>query len=159
MIRSFQPDDLKPVMQIWLDGNCSAHPFVPQSYWDNQFDDVAQALPQAEVYVYEKNREIVGFVGLMDHYIAGIFVQDPHRSHGIGQQLLDHVKRLKSRLTLHVYQKNQDAVRFYLREGFQIQSESIQEDTGEREYAMFWDCCSPIPNCKSSAVCTAPPCC
>ena len=45
---------------------------------------------------------------------------------------------LKLLLRLHVYEKNQRAVKFYLREGFEISSEDFEETTGEKEYLMVF---------------------
>lgn len=45
----------------------------------------------------------------------------------------------KKRLTLHVYQKNERALHFYLREGFQIEHEQTDENTGETELLMIWE--------------------
>ena len=96
-------------------------------------------LPQAEVYVYEDNKIIQGFVGVRDEYIEGIFVSDKMKSHGIGKALLDYIKDKKARLQLNVYQKNVRAMSFYQREGFTIQSEGLDEFTGEKEYVMEWN--------------------
>ena len=60
------------------------------------------------------------------------------QSQGIGKRLLDFVKERKEFLRLGVYQKNERAVQFYKREGFQIESENVDEDTGEKEYIMTW---------------------
>ena len=96
-------------------------------------------LPQAEVYVYEDNKMIQGFLGVRDEYIEGIFVSDKMQSHGIGKNLLDYIKDKKVRLQLNVYQKNVRAMSFYQREGFTIQSERMDEFTGETEYVMNWE--------------------
>ena len=52
-------------------------------------------LPEAEVYVYEKDDDIRGFIGMMENYIAGIFVDEKFRSCGIGRELLDYAKSVK----------------------------------------------------------------
>ena len=96
-------------------------------------------LPQAEVYVYEDDKMIQGFLGVRDEYIEGIFVSDKMQSHGIGKNLLDYIKDKKVRLQLNVYQKNVRAMSFYQREGFTIQSERMNEFTGETEYVMNWE--------------------
>ncbi len=88
--------------------------------------------------MYEEQGQIKGFVGLDDEYIAGIFVRDKEQSAGIGKQLLDFVKSLKGQLELNVYQKNERAVSFYKREQFEIQCESIDTSTDEKEYLMIW---------------------
>ena len=61
------------------------------------------------------------------------------QSHGIGKSLLDYIKDKKVRLQLNVYQKNVRAMSFYQREGFAIQSERMDEFTGETEYVMDWE--------------------
>ena len=99
-------------------------------------------LPHAEIYVHEDDctKQIDGFIGLNDNYIEGIFVNTEAQSKGIGKQLLDSAKKIKSTLRLNVYQKNKKAIRFYLREEFSIQSESVDDNTGEKELIMVWKC-------------------
>lgn len=94
---------------------------------------------QAEIYIYEEEqtKQILGFVGLNDNYIEGIFVCSESQSRGVGKQLLDFIKERKSSLQLCV-SKNERAIQFYKREGFQIQNEKVDEDTGEKEYVMVW---------------------
>ncbi|NBK90944.1 N-acetyltransferase [bacterium 1XD21-13] len=142
MIRAFQTTDLEAVMELWLRGNLQAHAFIEDTYWEQSFDLVKEMLPDAEAYVYENKATsaVEGFIGLVDNsYIAGIFVKDSARSQGIGKQLLDYIKADRQRLTLKVYEKNKRALQFYQREGFQIQSESLDENTGEQEYEMVWN--------------------
>ena len=138
MIRKLQKTDINRVADIWLDTNLKAHDFIPAKYWKNNFQLVKEMLLQAEVYVYEDNKIIQGFVGVRDEYIEGIFVSDKMKSHGIGKALLDYIKDKKARLQLNVYQKNVRAMSFYQREGFTIQSEGLDEFTGEKEYVMIW---------------------
>ncbi|MCI8623520.1 MAG: GNAT family N-acetyltransferase [Provencibacterium sp.] len=140
MIRNLQESDTGRVAGIWLDTNIKAHSFISPSYWEDHFKEVKEMLLQAEVYVYENGeKEVAGFVGLEDDYIAGIFVWSEAQSRGIGKQLLDFVKGIKKQLSLHVYQKNARAIRFYQREGFHIQNENVERDTGEKEYRMVWE--------------------
>ena len=140
MIRSFKESDLTAVMQIWLAVNSKAHNFIPEEYWTDNYPMVEKMLPEAEIYVYEDDdmNEIAGFIGLTDHYIAGLFVREVAQSHGIGKRLLNYVKEIKSDMSLSVYQKNTRAVSFYQREGFVVQSENIDDATGEKEFIMVW---------------------
>lgn len=140
MIRKQQEKDLDSLMQIWLDTNQKAHYFIPKTYWSGQFAAVREALPKAEVFVYEADAlgEKQGFIGLVGDYIAGLFVREGAQSKGIGKQLLEHVKETKQKLSLHVYQKNAGALQFYQREGFFVQSEGQDENTGEIEFLMEW---------------------
>ena len=139
MIRKMQNTDINRVADIWLKTNLKAHDFIPGQYWTSNYEAVKKMLPQAEVYVYEDNKIIQGFVGVRDEYIEGIFVSGKMQSHGIGKALLDYIKDKKVRLQLNVYQKNIRAMSFYKREGFTIQSEGLDEFTGEKEYVMEWN--------------------
>ena len=139
MIRKLQKADINRVADIWLKTNLKAHFFIPEQYWISNYEFVKEMLPQAEVYVYEDDKIIQGFVGINDEYIEGIFVSDEMQSRGIGKMLLDYIKDKKDRLQLKVYQKNVRAMSFYQREGFTIQSESMDEFTGEKEYVMNWE--------------------
>lgn len=140
MIRKFKEDDLNTVMQIWFDTNIKAHHFISRQYWVDNYEMVKDILPKKEIYVYEDDNinQINGFIGLMDNYIAGIFVNKNNQSRGIGKQLLDYVKEIKETLNLSVYQKNIRAISFYQREQFVIQSEHIDNDNNEKEFIMTW---------------------
>ena len=139
MIRKLQKVDINRVADIWLKTNLKAHFFIPEQYWISNYEFVKELLPQTEVYVYQDDKMIQGFIGINDEYIEGIFVSDEMQSRGIGKMLLDYIKDKKDRLQLKVYQKNVRAMSFYQREGFTIQSEEMDEFTGEKEYVMNWE--------------------
>ena len=101
MIRKLQKVDLNEVADIWLKTNRKAHFFISDQYWISNYEFVKEMLPQAEVYVFEVDKMIQGFVGLNNEYIEG-------------------------------------AISFYQKEGFIIQCEGLDEDTGEKEYTMAY---------------------
>ena len=139
MIRKLQKVDINRFADIWLKNNLKVHFFIPEQYWISNYEFVKEMLPQAEVYVYEDDKMIQGFIGVSDEYIEGIFVSDEMQSCGIGKMLLDYIKDKKDKLQLKVYQKNVREMSFYQREGFTIQSEEMDEFTREKEYVMNWE--------------------
>lgn len=138
MIRALRTSDMDRVASIWLETNPQAHSFIPAEYWKSNLEYVREALQLAEVHVYEDAQGVQGFIGLNGDHVEGLFVAAGMQSHGIGKQLMDHVKRRRDALTLEAYRKNVDAVRFYQREGFTLQNEDLDESTGEMEYSMQW---------------------
>lgn len=139
MIRLFKQKDLNQVMTIWLTGNLQAHDFINQQYWKEQADSVSQAISEAEVFVYtDQHDNILGFLGLIDTYIAGLFVDQNHRSKGIGHALMEEVKKYNEQLTVAVYQRNQGATDFYLREGFITIDSRLDPTTQEKEWLLEW---------------------
>lgn len=140
MIRKFAPGDLEPVMKIWLETNIAAHSFIPKKYWQDNYAKVKELLPEAEIFVFEDEatKQLLGFIGLIKSYIAGIFTIQKKQSQGIGKALMDYVKKEYAHLTLSVYQKNPRAIAFYQREHFSIKAESVDTSTKEKEFIMTW---------------------
>ena len=148
MIRKFQRQDLEAAVKIWLAANKEEHDFIYPCYCEGYKDAVKEMFLQAEIYVFEtedmmeeifdETGGILGFIGLDKDYVEGIFVRGDVRSQSIGKQLLDFVKQKRKRLELNVYVKNKRAVQFYEREGFCIQREGKDAETGEKEYSMLW---------------------
>ncbi len=139
MIRKFEKNDINDVMRIWEKENIKAHKFISKEYWENNYNYVKEILPNAEIYVYIFKENIVGFIGINENYIEGIFVDTNNQCNGIGTSLLNRVKENRNNLTLSVYKKNINAINFYKKNGFAITSESIEENTNEVEYTMTWN--------------------
>lgn len=139
MIRKFETRDTERVMEIWLNANLEAHDFVPGDYWRSKYRSVREQILEADIYVCEEGKEIQGFAGMTEDYLAGIFVDKPYRGMGIGKRLLECVKKDYAVFSLNVYEKNQRAVDFYLREGLSVVSKGMDEDTAETDYTMAWD--------------------
>lgn len=140
MIRIFEICDMLFVMNIWLESNIQAHDFIDHAYWYDSYEIVEKMMFKATLFVYEDNEKILGFVGLMDNYIAGIFVDNKNQSKGIGKYLLDYIKERYNSLSLKVYRNNTRAIEFYQRECFSIVGEDIDKNTEEIEYVMNWKC-------------------
>ena len=138
VIRRMEARDLEAVASIWLASNLEAHSFIPAEYWRGNYETVKAALAQAVMYVYEDAAGVLGFVGLSGDYVEGIFVASHARSHGIGRQLLDHVKATHRCLELNVYAKNRRAVEFYQREGFELKGSGVDPHTREEDFLFFW---------------------
>lgn len=138
MIRKFKNKDLERVMELWIGTNLQAHAFILREYWFGNFEMVKNILPQTEIYVYEYRNQIEAFIGIDHGYIEGIFVSEKTQSKGIGKLLIEKSKQLYDNLSLSVYKKNDRAVKFYFREGFLIEKEQIDGNTGEKEYLMTW---------------------
>ena len=84
--------ELETIMAIWLQTNLEAHPFVAPTYWQENKAFVRAALPKATLILAEEEGQIIGFLGLMDNYIAGIFIKKAFQGKGIGQKLLQVAK-------------------------------------------------------------------
>lgn len=138
-IRASTDDDIDEVMGIWLEGNIQVHGFVPAGHWTGLMDEVRGMIASADVHVCVAEGGIVGFIGMTDDRIEGLFVKDGFRGCGVGGSLLGFAKETHDALSLNVYARNGRAVRFYIQEGFTIDSESVDPDTGEPDLHMSWN--------------------
>ncbi len=138
MIREFEEQDIGRVMEIWLQGNLDAHDFVPESYWKDQQEEVKEQMMRAEMFVYEKEGEILGFAGMQGTYLAGLFVDRDVRSRGIGGELLEYMKHSYQYFFFYAYVKNTRALAFYEAHGLKRMNESENDETGEMECAFSW---------------------
>ena len=64
MIRKLLNGDIDRVADIWLKTNLKAHYFISNQYWKSNYELVKEMLSQSEVYVFEADKMIQGFVGL-----------------------------------------------------------------------------------------------
>ena len=138
MIRLFNLEDLDDVMKIWFDANLEVHNFIDKDYFISNYSYVKEQMKQSNIFVYENNGKILGFIGIDNGFIQGIFVSKTSRSKGIGKKLIDYCKEKYSTLSLKVYEKNKRAINFYKKQSFQIQSKSVDSQTKEIEYEMIW---------------------
>jgi putative acetyltransferase len=135
MIREYQPQDLKSIMAIWLQGNEQAHNFISPDFFKQNSAMVEMLIPMSTVYVQDIEG-VKGFIGLTENYISGLFVEENFRGKSTGKALIDKAKQRHNELLVHVYKENSDAIHFFLSQNFDIVSESINEETNENELLM-----------------------
>ncbi|MFD1629687.1 N-acetyltransferase [Pseudopedobacter beijingensis] len=136
-IRNLEKRDETAVLNIWLNTSLLAHDFVAAEYWHSKIKDMKDVyLPNSQTFVYEENNEVIGFISMVDNYIAAIFIEQQQRSKGIGKQLISFIKEHFPILELGVFAKNSGAIAFYKKQGFTIIEEKTDQDTGEQELVM-----------------------
>ncbi|WP_312049787.1 N-acetyltransferase [Acinetobacter courvalinii] len=139
-IRKASAHDFGVLTEIWLAASIKAHHFIPAEYWQsNSLRMQDTYLPMSEVYLAEDIHNIYGFIALLDHTIAAIFVSPEYQAKGVGRQLIQYAQQIRNRLQLNVYQDNKNSVKFYQAHGFRILNESLDTATGSKEYVMVWE--------------------
>lgn len=138
-IRSNNETDINKLVEIWYEGSLIAHDFIDKNYWKSQRTEMEEKyIPMSETYVVSNEKDVVGFLSMMDNYLAALFIDVKHQGGGYGKGLLDFIKSQKENIQLNVYKKNNNAVDFYLKNGFVIKEETLDEQTSEGEFLMEW---------------------
>ncbi|MET3210296.1 UNVERIFIED_CONTAM: putative acetyltransferase [Paenibacillus sp. PvR008] len=139
-IRPANVEEYKELAAIWLDASIEAHHFIAPQYWTSQVTKMENRyLPLAQNYVIiQDDHTIGGFVSMIDGYLAALFIRAGSQRKGYGKLLLDWVKKQHDEIQLKVNQSNTKAFNFYTKNGFIIQEESVDSETGEKEFVMVW---------------------
>lgn len=132
-IRAHTDADRERLAEIWLESSRVGHPFLPEADLLGQQAMVRDIyLSQAENWVAELDGKPVGFIGLVDAFIGGLFVTPSAHGHGLGKALVLHAAGLKGDLEVEVYAANDTAVGFYRRLGFAETLRHDEDDEGRR---------------------------
>lgn len=129
-IRAYRDDlDRDRLAEIWLAASRVGHPFLSEAELLEQLAQVRDIyLPQAENWVVEDEAGQIGFIGLIDDFIGGLFVDPTAHGGGYGKALVLHAVALKGTLDVEVYAANAAAIAFYRRLGFLEVSRGRQEE-------------------------------
>ncbi len=98
----------------------------------------SEYLPNSDTYLALENGKIVGFVTMVEDFLAAIFVDNKTQGKGVGKSLLNYVKDKRTAIQLKVYEKNKKSLNFYKSQEFVIKSANKEEETGENELLMEW---------------------
>ncbi len=139
MIRAYKDKDIDTLVDIWYKGSLQAHDFIDSSYWESQIEEMKEKyIPMSETHVITSQTKIVGFISMVDDYLAALFIDVAYQNNGAGKELLNFEKRQRNIIQLKVYKENLSTVRFYEKNGFIIKKELTDEQTNKQEYLMEW---------------------
>lgn len=139
-IRRLKNNDIVEVVELWYKISIKAHDFISPNYWkENKKTMGTIYLPNSETYLAIKEGNIVGFIAMVENYLAAIFVKNNIQGNGVGKKLLNYIKERRETIQLKVYKKNYNSINFYKNQGFKILSENIEEVTNEVELLMEWN--------------------
>lgn len=139
-IRLNKKKEVSKIIEIWYETSLIAHNFIDKDYWKSQQREMKEKyLPMSETYVISNDNDVVGFVSMVDNYLAALFIDVQHQGEGYGKRLLNFIKGRRENIQLKVYKKNIKAVNFYVKNGFVIKNEVLDEQTAEEEFLMGWE--------------------
>lgn len=123
--------DTEKLSCIWLDASLEAHPFIGERRLLEQRHMIEQTyLPMVETWVACHQGEPIGFIGMLDDFIGGLFVTPGQQGRGVGRKLIACALERKGKLSLEVYVQNRQAIRFYAKLGFTEVSRRLVDDDG-----------------------------
>lgn len=121
MIRDYTPADLEPVVSVWFTVAKAAYHFLSDDVIQSIRNDIEHKYlpsPAAHTWVCEQDKELVGFITLIDNVVGGLFVLPDYQHIGIGKALIEHAKVTRKTISLDVLKESTKVLRFYERCGF-----------------------------------------
>ena len=106
------------ILNDWIDATEWMPRIHTHAVVENHFRDVV--FRDRDVWVSEMT-QITGFAAIDrdEAYVTALYVAAPERRQGVGAQLMTYVKAQNpDGLSLRTFQANEDAIRFYRRNGF-----------------------------------------
>lgn len=138
-IREAKMGEVDQIIDLWYRSSVKAHQFIESSYWESQKNAMKEEyLPMSETYVVSFQHNMVGFLSMVEDYLAALFIDESFQGEGYGKEFVRFIKGRREKITLKVYKKNSKAVQFYKNHGFVVVDEFVDQNTLEQEYLMEW---------------------
>jgi GNAT superfamily N-acetyltransferase len=119
MLRRAGPEDAEALGDVYLPAFGSLD-FLPRLHTDEETREwlATVMLPGHEVWVAERDGEVVAFAALTEELLGHLYVRPDAQGRGVGSALLEKAKeRRPAGFDLWVFQQNEGARRFYERHG------------------------------------------
>ena len=145
MIRKFHQEDADAVVSIWREATSIAHPFLPDDFVGSEAEALRNIyLKFAKTWVYEADKELVGFIAMVENEVVGLFLRPAFHGQGIGRSMVDFAFETFGPLRVEVFEKNDIGRRFYHAYGFVGSDRYIHEATRETVLKLACPVANPV---------------
>ena len=125
VVRLLRNDELEKVVAVWHDTRKQTHTAMKlDAERDVTLDDSRRIFREhiasrCQIWVAERNGDVVGFVAICGSYIDRMYVNPIDQGCGVGTALLEKARELSpAGLELHTHRANLRARAFYEKHGF-----------------------------------------
>jgi putative acetyltransferase len=134
LIRRARPEDAEAIAGIFRDSRAEAMPWLPVLHDpDDELEHFRGRVGSDEVFVFDREGEVVGFAILNGDELDAFYVSPRHQRHGVGAALFRHVQEQRpERFGFWVFRDNDRARRFYEAHGARFLYETDGSGNEER---------------------------
>lgn len=133
LIRKYKDSDLNAILSSWESATRLAHPFFSEAFIEQERHNIPNVyLPNADTWVIEEDGKVFGFIALIGNEVGAIFVDPEFHGTGAGWALMEKAQELQGDLEVEVFEENSIGRNFYEKYGFDLLSESVHEETGNK---------------------------
>ena len=140
IITQYQPKYAEQTVEMWREskeraiGQKEMHTFDSHIYFLNNI-----LLEHYQIDVVLIDDKVVGMIAYNEREISQLYIHTDYQGFGIGQTLLDKAKEQSSgKLTLYTFEVNENARRFYEKNGFNIKSRGHENEENLPDILYEW---------------------
>lgn len=140
IITQYNPKYAEQTVRMWRESKERAIGQKEDHSFENHIYFLNNILPeqyQIDVVLIDDN--VVGMIAYNEREISQLYIHIDYQGFGIGQTLLDKAKEQSSgRLTLYTFEVNENARRFYEKNGFKIISRGHENEENLPDILYKW---------------------
>ncbi|SFL38587.1 putative acetyltransferase [Gracilibacillus orientalis] len=128
--RKANKKDYNEILTIWEASVLATHDFLK----DKDREEIKREIPSYFDYLaiqlwYEKD-ELLGFSGINEHHLEMLFLKPDKIGKGYGQAIISSLIKDFNIKTVDVNKDNENATKFYIKNGFHILNQSEIDSSG-----------------------------
>lgn len=131
MIRKIEAADYPRLIEIWESAVMNTHDFLKEEDFMYYKKQLPMYFEHVSLFGFEQEERLVGFMGIADHNLEMLFVDNDYRHCGIGKKLVKYAIAALHVNKVDVNEQNVQAVGFYKHIGFEIQRRSELDGEGK----------------------------
>lgn len=131
MIRRIEEVDFPRLRDIWVSSVSNTHHFLAKEDFEYYKENLPNYFLHVALFGYEIGNQLVGFVGVAEQNLEMLFIHNDFRRKGVGKTLLDFSIQELNVKSVDVNEQNQQAIDFYLSQGFKVTSRSEKDNEGK----------------------------
>ena len=131
-VSPLQTDDIEQTVEVWEASVRATHHFVSEADIEFFRPLVREELPNLPVFVVrDAAGKVAGFIGVADGKVEMLFIDPVWRGQGIGRRLMEYAIHELGAAMVDVNEQNPQAIGFYLKMGFEVESRSELDGLGK----------------------------
>lgn len=134
--RKLQEKDYSTALEIWERSVKATHDFLKEKDRLELKNEIPNYLKLVEAYLWSNDQEVIGFSGTNEQNLEMLFIDPKYFKRGYGTEIVRHLIQENKIQYVDVNKDNAQALKFYLKNGFTIHSES-QKDGQGRDYPIL----------------------
>ena len=135
--RKIGQKDYHKVLDIWEKSVISTHDFLKEKDRLELKTEIPNYLNYVEAYFWCDEDEIIGFSGTNDQNLEMLFIDPKYFRKGYGTKILQTLIHEDKVRYVEVNKDNNNAVKFYQKNGFKKHKESLKDEQG-RDYPIYY---------------------